>query len=395
MPSLTKSARLTPFSAAASKTVVEASDTPFPSGYVIPIILEISGFLVTLDRHTTLFGRLDHSPYSPSLRTLYVRLFDGQLNPSPLQSHANDMTRVKATIHQRTDKSADQRPLQDYEDLYYAVLARMQDVHQMMDARLKSGFSALTDRVYADGPSVAEIFIELAEYWGALNETEFVKALDDAVRHSRAEYLEQEILDQERTSKITHANAERLLNDLYDSEGYDRLQGLAWIGGWAPGMVSAWLEEKYRITLLAEKQEAESTACVERKASNISMRSQQPQQKPEPRQEPEPKQEVRKTVRWSDLPVQGAESPAATMEHPQEQVRRGHYNVQDQMDYEMEMEWQMKVQRVSEYTQYLRSRASEETRQIVDRTAYEHNMYMSGFGGPVQYAGRKMYQDGF
>jgi hypothetical protein len=385
MSSRTKSARITPFSAAASQTAVEASDTSYPSGYVTSILLEISGFLVTLDRHTTLFGRLDHSPYIPSLRTLYVRLHDGQLNPSPLQSHANDTKRIKATIHQRTDKRAVQRPLQDYEDLYYAVLARMQDVHQMMDARLKSGFSALTDRVFADGPSVADMFLSLAEYWGALNETEFVKALDKAVRRSRAEYLQQEILTQVRTEEITRANADALLSNLFHPKEYDRIHGLAWISGWAPGMVNAWLVEKYRIVLQAEKEEAEGTACIERKASNISMRSQQPQQ------EPEPEKEVKKIVQWP--PVQGTESPKPTMEHPQEQVRRGHRNVQEQIDYEME--WEMKAQRVSEYTQYLRSRASEEARQIVDRTVYETNMYMSGMGGPVQYAGRKMYEDGF
>lgn len=389
MPSPSKFARLPPLCAPASQTIVEASDTAFPSGYVISILLEISGFLVSLDGRTTLFGQIDRDPYSPSLRTLYIRLHDGQLNPSPLQTHANDTKRLEATIHQRTDKRAVQRPLQDFEDLYYAVLARLQDIHQMMTARLKSGFSALTDRVYFEGPSVGNMFMNLAEYWGALNETEFVKALDDAVRRSRAEYLEQEVLSQVRTKKVTQANADALLSNIFDPKEYDRLIGLAWISGWAPGMINAWLEEKYRLLLLVEKQEAEGTACIEKKASNISMRSQQPQKEPEP----EPENEIKKTVRWSEPPVQGVKSPAATMEHPQEQVRRGHHNMQAQIDYEME--WEMKARRVSEYTQYLRSRASEEARRIVDRTVYESNMYISGMGGPVQYAGRRMYEDGF
>jgi hypothetical protein len=387
MSSRTKSARLTPFSAPASQTVVEASDTAFPSGYVTSILLELSGFLVSLDGRTTLFGRFDPDPYSPSLRTLYIRLHGGQLNPSPLQTHANDIKRIKATIHQRTDKKAVQRPLQDYEDLYYAVLARLQDIHQMMNARLQSGFSALTDRVYFEGPSVADMFLSLAEYWGALNETEFVKALDNAVRRARAEYLREQILAQVHTGEATRANADAVLSNLFHPKEYGRIHGLVWISGWAPGMVNAWLVEKYRIVLQTEKEEAEGTACIERKASNISMRSQQPQQ------EPEPQEEVKKTVRWSDPPVQGAMSPAATMEHPQEQVRRDHHNMQAQIDYEME--WEMKTRRVSEYTQYLRSRASEEARQIVDRTVYQTNMYSSGMGGPVQYAGRKMYEDGF
>jgi hypothetical protein len=387
MSSRTKSARLTPFSAPASQTVVEASDTAFPSGYVTSILLELSGFLVSLDGRTTLFGDPDHNPYNPSLRTLYIRLHGGQLNPSPLQTHANDIKRIKATIHQRTDKKAVQRPLQDYEDLYYAVLARLQDIHQMMNARLQSGFSALTDRVYFEGPSVADMFLSLAEYWGALNETEFVKALDNAVRRARAEYLREQILAQVHTGEATRANADAVLSNLFHPKEYGRIHGLVWISGWAPGMVNAWLVEKYRIVLQTEKEEAEGTACIERKASNISMRSQQPQQ------EPEPQEEVKKTVRWSDPPVQGAMSPAATMEHPQEQVRRDHHNMQAQIDYEME--WEMKTRRVSEYTQYLRSRASEEARQIVDRTVYQTNMYSSGMGGPVQYAGRKMYEDGF
>ncbi|KAG9205717.1 hypothetical protein G6514_007324 [Epicoccum nigrum] len=390
MPSRTKLAILPPFSAAASQTAVEASDNHYPSHYVVSILLEISGFLVSLDERTTLFGQSDHNLYSPSLHTLYVRLHGGQLNPSPMQTHANDIKIIKATIHQRTDERAVHRPLEDYEDLYYAVLARLQDIHYMMNARLGSGFSALTDQAYSNGPSIADMFTNLAEYWGALNETPFVKALDSAVRDSRVEYLHEEILNKVRINEITRADANKLLSRIYHPEEYARIQGLAWIGGWAPGMVNAWLEEKYRIVLMVEKEEAEGTTQIERKASTISLKPQQPEQ------ESEPKKEIKKTVRWSQLPVQEAESAKATVEHPQEQIRRGHYSVQDEMDYEMA--WKIKAQRVSEYTQYLRSRASEETKQLVRSSVYENNMYMDGVGGPVQYTGmefRKMYGDGY
>jgi hypothetical protein len=100
------------------------------------------------------------------------------------------------TLGQRTAKNAAHRPLEDFEDLYYAVLARMQDIHHILNARLGSGFSTVTDLVHTDGPSIADLYVSLAQHWNVLNHTAFVKAIDSAVRRSRVKCLHQEIIAQ-------------------------------------------------------------------------------------------------------------------------------------------------------------------------------------------------------
>ncbi|KAF3004104.1 hypothetical protein E8E13_003909 [Curvularia kusanoi] len=362
------------FSAAATQTAVEASDDNYPTDYIINIILEISGYLVSLDEQTKLFGRSSTDPYSPSLRTLQARLHGGQLSPTPVQAHANESARIKATIHKRTTKTAAHRPLEDFEDLYYAVLARMQDIQQLINARLGSGFNNFNDLIYPDGPSIADLYNSLAQYWDVLNHTGFVKPIDCAVRRARVEYLHQEIIAQVHNDEITQADAEELLNDLLDPEEYDNIQGLAWIGGWAPGMVAAWLEEKYRIVLQVEKEAAEETDRMEKKRVKAD-KVQQPQQ------EIKSKKEGKKTLHGTQLAVQAVENLESLKEPPQEQLRIRHQNLRDEL---YELEWRIKAQRVSEYSQYLRSMASPEARNIIARTASKNVTYMSGLGGPVQ-----------
>jgi hypothetical protein len=379
------SGMLPPFSAAATQASVEASTESFPADYITNIILEISGYLASLVEQSTLFSRSVNDLYSPSLRTLHARLHSGQLNPSPIQSHANDIARIKATLGQRTTKDATQRPLEDFEDLYYAVLARMQDIHQILNARLGSGFSTFTDPVYPDGPSIADLYVSLVQYWDALNHNAFVKPIDCAVRRSRIEYLHQEIIVQVHNDEITHADAQELLNDLYDPNEYDNIQGLAWIGGWAPSMVAAWLEEKYRIVLKIEKENVESKGRMDRKRARMVQKGKQSQR------ELKSKKETKKTA--DEMPMAGGEVkkiiPAD--EQQQEQVMTGRQNRQDQVEDQLlqyALEWQMKTRRVSEYSQYLRSMASRDARYLVQSTASNNDARL-GSGDPVRGGRRK------
>ncbi|KAJ4992673.1 hypothetical protein SVAN01_01719 [Stagonosporopsis vannaccii] len=380
MSSSLKPGLLPPFSAAAAHAAVEASIDSSPTDYIINVLLEISGYLVSLDGQTRLFGRSVNDPYSPSLRTLYSRLHNGYLNPSPIQSHANQHLRVKTNLGQRTTKDAEHRPLEDFEDLYYAILARMQDIHQTLNARLGSGFSTLSDPIYPSGPSIANLYVGIAEYWDALNQPDFVKPLDCAVRHSRVRYLHQEIIAKVHDKEITGEDAKELLNELYDPDEYDAIQGLAWVNGWAPSMVAAWLEEKYRIVLQVEKENAEGDGLMDQKRVNFEEKVWQPQK------EVRIKTEGRKAINE----VQSAGVPVklirALHQQPQEHHVRHyesqHSELQSQLNYELE--WQIKAQRVSEYTRYLRSIASNGARYLVESSNNDSNMRRNGIGGPVQ-----------
>ena len=369
---------LPPFSAAATQLAIEASTDSYPADYITNIIMEISGYLISLHEQSILFGRSVNDPHSPSLRTLYSRLHDGHLNPSPIQSHANEHVRIKATLGHRTTKDAANRPLEDFEDLYYAVLARMQDIHQILNARLGSGFSTFTDLIHPDGPSIADLYVSLAQYWDALNHTAFVKAIDCAVRRSRVKYLHQEIITQVHNDEITQTDAEELLSDLYDPSEYHGIQGLAWVTGWAPSMVAAWLEEKYRVVLTIEKEDAESKSRMDRKRAKMGKKIQQSQHARKS------KEEGNKIVDEMQMAGREVKMARTVSQQPQKQVAKGHHNQQDELEYALE--WQIKVQRVSEYSQYLRSMASHDAKYLVESTVSNNDMRMSGFSGSVQHA---------
>ena len=371
---------LPPFGAAATQAAVEASTESFPADYITNIILEISDYLASLVEQSTLFGKPSNDPYSPSLRTLHTRLHTGQFNPSPIQSHANEIARIRATLGQRATKDVARRPLEDFEDLYYAVLARMQDIHQILNARLGSGFSTYTDFVYPDGPSIADLYVSLAQYWDALNHNGFVKPIDCAVRRFRIEYLHQKIIAQLQNDEITHSDAQELLKDLHDPNEYENIQGLAWIGGWAPSMVAAWLEEKYRIALKTEKEDAESKSRMDRKRARMVQRGKQTQ-----RDSLKLKKEAKTTV--DETQMAGGEVKKIIPVDEQQQGMAGQQNHQDDDQDQLlqyALEWQIKTRRVCEYSQYLRSMASRDARYLVQSTTSNNDTRM-GSAGPVQH----------
>lgn len=375
-----KPGMLPQFSAAATQAAVDASTETFPADYITNIILEISGYLVSLVEQSTLFGRSSNDPYSPSLHTLHARLHNGRLNPSPIQSHANESARIKAILGQRTTQDVTQRPLEDFEDLYYAVLARIQSIHQILNARLGSGFSTFTDPVHPDGPSIADLYVSLAQYWDALNHNAFVKAIDCAVRGSRIQYLQQEIIAQVHNDEITQLDAQELLNDLFNPSEYESIQGLAWVSGWAPSMVAAWLEEKYRIVLKTEKEYAESKSRMNRKRARMVLKGKQPQRE-------------RRSIEFQNTAVEmqtaGGEVKKVNSvdEQQQEQVMTGQQSHQDEDQEQLlqyAREWQFKTRRVSEYSQYLRSIAGRDARFLVQSTTSNHDK-RNGSGGSLQH----------
>jgi hypothetical protein len=364
---------LPPFSTGITSDAVQETAESFPSDYVIEIILELSHYLIGLIEKSPLFGACSHDPFSPSLRTLHDRLHSGYLAPSPLQSHTNQVKRAREALAHRTAKVINNRPLEDFEDLYYAVISCILDIHQILNARLGSGFNTLTDLIYPDGPTIVALHESLSQYWSVINTAQYIKAIDEAVRRSRIKHLHQEILLQLQHDEITQADADELLADLYDPAEYNGMQGLAWIGDWAPGMISAWLEEKYRIVLSVEREAQKPKTKTTSRKSRVT--------KPKPLM-------ATKSRRDSLHSINVSPGVAKRTEHMQVQVydqqpvqpheTRRSRGLQAQLDHALE--WQIKTQRVEEYSRYLREMASQGARQMMQSTVLNSDVYGCAFG---------------
>ncbi|KAH7405950.1 hypothetical protein DE146DRAFT_676566 [Phaeosphaeria sp. MPI-PUGE-AT-0046c] len=263
MPGYAPKAVLTPFTPAFTEAAVRDTHSTYDPEYIVRNLVELSSYLISLAAHTNFFGTARHDPYSPSLKTLYDRLNSGRVALSPLSGISKDATRLRQTLTERVRHSNLSRPLEDLEDLYYAILARMQDMVQTLNLRLASGFNSLTDRLFDNGPRITDLHASLVEYWSILNDPACARALDDAIRQARVDRLYAEINAELESNVITQTDAQKLLEDLFQSK--DTTEGLAWIGGWSPAMVGAWLEEKYRVLLSVEKEEDERQAREMRK----------------------------------------------------------------------------------------------------------------------------------
>jgi hypothetical protein len=247
----------TSLSPAASLAAIEAcEDNKYSIKHVKNVLLRICANLLTLDTKSTLWNTPPANPYAVSLATLHDRLHAGKPSPMPHIPRAT-ASRHEAATPLRTSKHALNRPLEDFEYLYYAMLAKIQEICHILTLRVNNGFTSSTSPIFDNGPTLCETHARLQEYWVALNEPEFVKVLDSAVRRARVKGLHAEVLGQLRRGEISQSDSRELVEDLYTS-GEDEVPGLAWIGGWAPSMIGAWLEEKFRIMFKAEREQKEA-----------------------------------------------------------------------------------------------------------------------------------------
>ncbi|KAF2031253.1 hypothetical protein EK21DRAFT_25627, partial [Setomelanomma holmii] len=244
---------LPPLSPTVTEEAVRSCTTVYASEQVIQNLLHLAAYLINLVNDTALFGPAGHDPYTPSLKTLYDRLYSGHLALTPLPDIAKDAARLRQTLKLRWEGSATARPLEDFEDLYYALLARMQDMLHTLNVRLSSGFNALTDTLSPGGPSIQDFATSLAAYWNMFNTPACARALDDAVRQARVTRLYEEIHMALESNTITRADADELLTDLFESK--DTAEGMKFIGGWSPAMIGGYLHERYRVLLAVEKEE--------------------------------------------------------------------------------------------------------------------------------------------
>lgn len=203
------------FPPAVTEEAVETITATLPDNYIIAQLLQLSSYLIGIVENTNFFGPVGHDPYSPTLRTLHDRLHLGCINPSILECVANDSERNSEILGQRVHVDIADRPLEDFEDIYYAVLARMRSMLQTINERLHSGFSTVDDLLFGGGPSIEVFSNGLLAFWVVLNEPEFAGTLDAAVRLSRVTATYHEINRMVEMNRITVADAVPFLDELY------------------------------------------------------------------------------------------------------------------------------------------------------------------------------------
>ncbi|PSN70119.1 hypothetical protein BS50DRAFT_571422 [Corynespora cassiicola Philippines] len=262
----TDSAAAPPFSPAATVDSVNFPKTgsEYSETYCKQVMLDLVPYLLRILSLSTLFQKSPVDSYTVSLETLWNRLCAGHLCPTPMHTPVNYSATVRAKAHIWADADPASRPLEDFEDVYYALLARLQECAHALAMRLTSSFNEPSDPIYETtdelGPSIHDFSAALSTFWDMLNSPAYATTLDAAVRAGRFKALYAEILAQHSKGNITRADAIELLEDLYSCDVEDPrsedLHGLAWIGGWSPAMIGAWLDEKYRIVLAVEKTEA-------------------------------------------------------------------------------------------------------------------------------------------
>jgi hypothetical protein len=381
MPGYNPIAVLAPFSLPVTEVAIKASAESYPADYIIANILELSGYLNGLVEHTNLFGALNNDPYSPSLKTLHDRLQAGYLMPSPISALTKDAKRLKQMLDKCITVAAAKRPLEDFEDVYYAILARMQAMLHTLNIRLSSGFNTPTDLLFTHGPDIVSLHASLTQYWDLLNHPACARALDDAIRQSRVNHIYTEIMTELNANIITSADADALLLDLYTDK--DSAEGLDEIRCGSPAMIGAWLEEKYRTMLMVEKEENERVAREMHR--HAKMKVAVPKVQKRTSQNPRKRTSLQKmlegmerlqdgpgTVVGEAMREVGAKLPDKAVLHQPvrylsqavDQDRAG------KIQQRQSKEWELKAQRVSEYSQYLRGAASRNARRVVSSTMY-------------------------
>jgi hypothetical protein len=399
MPGYAPKAVLTPFPPAVTEVDVIDSQTSYTPDFIIENLLTLTAYLVDLVNHTNIFGQSVHNPYSPSLATLYTRIKKGYVAISPLAGIAKDVARLRKTLGVRVRDPIEQRPLEDFEDLYYAVLARMQDMLQTLNARLASGFNAVSDVLFVSGPSIVDLHDSLTAHWEILNDAATVRAIDDAVRQARVNRLYAEINAELEANVITPTDADELLMDLFESK--DTTEGIAWIGGWSPAMIGAWLEEKYRVLMQVEKEQDERQAREMRKRAKMvrvkvkkasRSRSLKKRSSLQRLLEDAPEGLARLQDRIGAL-RRGPARRVRVQHHGSMEPQRVDEQVWDLQAIEQERirqeqlqrdrEWQLKSQRVSAYSNYLRNAASRDARSIIDSSVYSGSVRGSILAAPA------------
>lgn len=386
---------LAPFSTALTQAAVEATTESYPRKYIISILLPLSSYLITVIEQTNILGEPGEDPYSPSLRTLHDRLHNGLLGPSALPPKFLTQEHIWARVNERTEAPVVQRPLADFEDLYYALVARLQEMHKLLSLRVLNGFNDVSVPVFMGGPTITDLHTSLSQHWKVLNDPAYGKALDDAVRRATVDACDQEIRLQVQKNNMGQNYAQKMLADLWDTKAYGGVKGLSWIVDWTPALVAIMLEQRYRVILDLEKNDTERKEVEGRRQAKNNvpkkvMFSHDQAELTVLRQDDHCTQmgsekidkqaSTALVLRKEEQQRAQYEADRYNFEHAQHPVHH-HEPDQDRILQDImqerarqdqiqgEIEAQMREQRVSEYTNYLRARASQDAHLMVQKIA--------------------------
>jgi hypothetical protein len=400
---------------AVTPTLAQGAKTAFPAEYIIEHILKLSIYLIGLSNVSALFKKVSTDPYTPSLYTLLDRLQSKQLVPSRLPWGFQSAEHMKSRVHLRADKEAAFRPLADFEDIYYALLARIQEICQLIELRIQSGFNDESTAVCKGGATLSELHACLREYWDIFNDPRCAKALDDAVREARAQAMREETIRQVDNCEMTQEDARKQLAQLFSPDVYSGILGMHFVRDWAPAVVAMYLEHKYRPMFDVEEededaQEIRLNRTAERRAQRAALRvarlreARRAQQTQDVAQQPRPMRQplTERDVQIAIHEALGEEDPSKQdeVQATLERLRAITFTAAEhryQYDYEWffreaqeyhaqflnsnlydihetaqdaMLKWQTKSQRVSEYSDYLRSRASHDVQNILGHSHY-------------------------
>ncbi|KAH7126911.1 hypothetical protein B0J11DRAFT_416787, partial [Dendryphion nanum] len=245
---------------------VNASDSIWDHHTVKTAIVDISRDIVAMDDKSTLWRKTKVTPHSISVNMLFNRLETGKAAAHPIEAYSFSETSTKALLQLPIAKSLNSRPLEDFQDLYLASIAKIRDIHQHVALRINNGFMNLTDVLSPSGGlTLGEAITLLEDHWDTLNEPGLMKSLDNASREAMRKHGHAEILSRFDSGQLTKIEAEECFDQLYNPALSDMIAGIPWIMDWAPGMIGAFLEEKYRVMLRIEKEE-----CARRKNEEMS-----------------------------------------------------------------------------------------------------------------------------
>jgi hypothetical protein len=381
MPSQTSNNPLLPFPSAVTEEAIQISPTVCDPSFVTSNLLGLSSYLVDIVNHTNIFGPGLDNPYQPSLKTLHDRLHAGRPSLTPLPAIARDATRLKESLDVRVDGDVTERPLEDLEDLYYAVLARMQEMLHTLNLRIASGFNSADDALFPGGPSISAWYASLTEYWILLNEPDCGRALDDAVRQGRVNRLYEEVVRRLEANEISHETAEAFLEELFNAQ--ESTEGVTWVVDWNPVVVGVKLEEKYRTLFRVEKEEdARKAREMRRRSKNPvkDLKVKKTRSKGSRKRSSVDKLQAGLAACMLGGPVEmaiagGRPDGLARMDAQQVDTTRieSDHDTQDQRVNDLPSpttEWRVKSQRVSDYAKYLRGQASHDARSIVTGSTY-------------------------
>ncbi|KAJ4286992.1 hypothetical protein N0V90_012873 [Kalmusia sp. IMI 367209] len=271
--------------AAVTQAQVEATRGVDPDMAVKAVLLGISSKLLRVQGSTKLLGPRSTDYYSASLKTMHMRLEAGFPLPSPVQAYDYDkaLDRAKEDLDlflkekkkkkTTTQIPAIQRPLEDYEDLYYAILATVKATHESLTLRLANGFIQPDAPLHRGSEHTIQTFLSwLLQQWNVINEPPLVRALDNAVRRSLVfTHLHAALVAQLEAGALSHRDAKELRALLNDPAICADLPGLLWIGGEHAGMISGRLNEKYRVLFQAEKAADDKAARWRTKKKNMRL----------------------------------------------------------------------------------------------------------------------------